>query len=754
MMNAQLEQDWIKLAAQTYSDRDVEKAFLDQAYMFIENKAKPLMEAPHRLGFEIVFKNDANSKMAGIFAFRVVEELLYAPVFFINGSIKGTDLLYRHKTKSFVPNTSEWASYIIGLYTSESGGPIDKRDTQHVNETMSFRKLSYPPQYSQGFKFASYQEIADLNPGLPSAKDMYMEILDKTQEVLNERKEASFLRKFILEDGGFNAIEKLANSIDADEEFAGNMAYYVGAENFLPKEMIQQRKSASTKHEVKLHIGALHKSASAGAKEDGYSFEDNRPDGMKVKTVYESGAVAGVDGWGVYDILTTTGKPEKCLVATSNHMNLQYPRSSEEDYLWETPTSGRGGRPNRNIEVWVRSLENPMSETNESMSDLVAMSRETVVDGDIPKYLKGKFSDKPSANKIYRMLDISSGPQSGSVSGEFGVLDVSTEEGVTRINVTSVWCIRNKLRDMNDASCSTDDDFQVVVLNPSFAGNDYEANAFHPDKVLFIEVPVERASNGSRKNSFRVASPSSAFQLVESDGIKSASVRLQNGEYVFSDFSGTSGHMGKLASLCTLMGRYGFTEELSRDVVKTASERGFLEFIYPVVKTAHNLSFQDIPDFLEDVDEDFGLPLERPQSITITADSTDPDMPVPRIGDSIRFDNAASIGTRGPNELAQLSESADAPQLFEHGVVGNLINTYDSSLMIDKYLPDLEAGLDKIGRLLFLFYWKPEDFSDLYGENDQATLENMFISNFKSFGDMVLELLKKRKAYVSSVGSA
>ena len=107
--------DWRKNAAATYPDQDVEKAFLDQAYVFIQNKATPLMRDPYRLGFEIVFKNDDNTRMVGIFVFRVDDDLLYAPVFFINGEIKGTDLLYRHATKKFVPLTNDWCLSLIHI---------------------------------------------------------------------------------------------------------------------------------------------------------------------------------------------------------------------------------------------------------------------------------------------------------------------------------------------------------------------------------------------------------------------------------------------------------------------------------------------------------------------------------------------------------------------------------------------------------------------------------------------------------------
>ena len=47
---------------------------------------------------------------------------------------------------------------------------------------------------------------------------------------------------------------------------------------------------------------------------------------------------------------------------------------------------------------------------------------------------------------------------------------------------------------------------------------------------------------------------------------------------------------------------------------------------------------------------------------------------------------------------------------------------------------------------MFLFYWKPEDFAQSFGSDDQAQLENKLVSNFKSYGDLVLELLQKTKA--------
>lgn len=102
-----------KRAAMTaVNDLDVEKAFADQASGFVENKVGDLMGDAHRIGFEIVKKNDDNTRMIGIYAFKVNDNLIFAPVFFINGEIKGP-LLYRCDTKTFIPANKDWSSYLI-----------------------------------------------------------------------------------------------------------------------------------------------------------------------------------------------------------------------------------------------------------------------------------------------------------------------------------------------------------------------------------------------------------------------------------------------------------------------------------------------------------------------------------------------------------------------------------------------------------------------------------------------------------------
>jgi hypothetical protein len=93
--------------------------------------------------------------------------------------------------------------------------------------------------------------------------------------------------------------------------------------------------------------------------------------------------------------------------------------------------------------------------------------------------------------------------------------------------------------------------------------------------------------------------------------------------------------------------------------------------------------------------------------------------------------------------VAQQAANAGQKQVFDHATIGGLAHLYDSGTVIDSYIPELMQSLDRLGRILFLFYWKNEEFSERYGTEDLAEMEDMLRGVFKSFGDLVLQLRQK-----------
>lgn len=125
--------NWIQAARQKLAssvpqdDKAVTEAFAQQAYTAIGNRDKEIMRDPYMLGFEIVTKNEENTKLVGAFAFRVADEILLAPVFYLNGQIKGQDLLYRKGVNRFIPNTDKWVSYLLSRGQQGEGRGVDRR---------------------------------------------------------------------------------------------------------------------------------------------------------------------------------------------------------------------------------------------------------------------------------------------------------------------------------------------------------------------------------------------------------------------------------------------------------------------------------------------------------------------------------------------------------------------------------------------------------------------------------------------------
>lgn len=81
--------------------------------------------------------------------------------------------------------------------------------------------------------------------------------------------------------------------------------------------------------------------------------------------------------------------------------------------------------------------------------------------------------------------------------------------------------------------------------------------------------------------------------------------------------------------------------------------------------------------------------------------------------------------------------------VFDHAGIAGLAGTNDVSSMIDTFIPTWIEALDKLGRMIFLFYWKNEDFAERYGSDDIADLEDKLRNVYDKFGELIYELKNK-----------
>tara|TARA_B100002019_G_scaffold293479_1_gene321367 strand:- start:259 stop:2541 length:2283 start_codon:yes stop_codon:yes gene_type:complete len=746
------ENDWRKYAAGTYPDQDVEKAFLDQAYVFIQNKATPLMRDPYRLGFEIVFKNDDNSRMVGIFVFRVDSDLLYAPVFFLNGQINGTDLLYRHNTKKFVPLNNDWCQYLISL-SNYSEGTKSPKDVRSNNKGMNVQELVTPPAY----KSASVKEIWE----------------DMQKVAAEDGEKGSIVKNFIMEDGGYSAVDLLTKKAGSDPKYATHLARHVGIENVMPAELNEETKNKPgvVKQELTYQHGFFgEKYASQGG-----MLTDTRKNLVTKIVTNEGGEEEGKCYGGVrprwehgcYELLHKDGTSGSYKIATIEDSDdvivlsddgwQQVPATSisvvgheKEAGLLRALGFG-GGDPESNARDFLDAdIMDHVKYGPERIKEFGWDTREGIADSFQKDWLDSdnttaEFMEENGLSKdqmveiIENMIAEGLAKQEEKSAGSSEEEEPHMKEGSWYTQVLST-----------DENLKVTEPFQVVEAMDTLSdgverykvkGASGKADwlTFRDDEEkYFLQLP-------QGNDEFKLLDNSNFDQLAKGANLAKVTVAPRGLYYIVQSQEGVSGEMSKLASQLYVMAKFRMDETTAGNIMEKAASGRFTFYYEPIEKKATNLSFEQPPEFYTGFDPDFNMPMEEPQKVTVISDSDEPQDPAQRIGDGMKFDDGAQVGNMNADSLAQLSMDTGKSSLFEHGVVGNLVDTYDSTMLIDKYIPVMEEGLDKIGRILFLFYWKPNDFSRLYGSDDQSGIENKLISNFKSFGDLVLELLKKTK---------
>lgn len=788
-LDTTMDADWRKAAAAAgQTNEDIEKAFLDAAYAAVSNRATPIMRAPYRVGFEIVFKNDDNTRIVGVFVFRVGKELYYAPVFFLNGSIKGTELFYRVNPKRFVPMTHEWVEYLISLSETSEGAGIPISERSKARNQLNLYQIVDPPNSQSSRKFASapltmdaeethkhvaeFVEQADALVKAAICGIVSIKTQEKADEIRKKKtksesetaalsawdnfygpggqfasKESSILRKFIVEDGGRSAMAKLAAACEADPEFA--QALYLGSapENYMP-EIPEQEKQAGSPDLLVLHTGLLYnkgiKSASCSPEElaRGYKFDDFRKESDVNKVVFTQATqeLTSPDQPGIYKVMLNSGEMHEMLCAYYHDIDVAYDGCCPKAVCDSVGYSSRGESQQLClVDLTTRASEDFRSAYKKPMCQFVR----TLDPDKSDRTEGGDIGDaKPKSGKAYRIFNT----KTQTLSDPFYVVSTKDSDGITKCKVSGGYRLS---------------DVQEIVINPDYHGMDEKQKVFG-SCCRFVEVATKKVTDngpcGGRELQFdhelNLGDQHALNRMIFESGFKQASVKKRNAAWLVQLDGRWHGEFTKLAATAFLMTRCDLTEAAADKLV--AEAKGDFYFEPKLTKSGMNIRFNQWPDFYESTNSDYNVLQEPQNQWMIRADADRPIIERNRIGDKYSGGSAnqdsTPMNTASPVELYQSSQERGVGKMFEHGVVATLVNTYDSMAMLDKYMPDLEQALDRLGRILFLFYWKPEDFVQAFGSDDQSQLENKLISSFRSYGDLVLELLKKNQS--SQQGSA
>lgn len=146
-------------------DGQFEQAFSNLAHAFLKDKAPSLLD--YEVGFQLMERNDENTKAVGVFGFKVGPQWLYAPMFFISGDLKGHELLYIKAQDQFVPLKENWLNYLLQRRPNVLGRDVQPNLQQLGVLGPDLQAFSRSPtKFGSHVKVADAQIPADMVPGM------------------------------------------------------------------------------------------------------------------------------------------------------------------------------------------------------------------------------------------------------------------------------------------------------------------------------------------------------------------------------------------------------------------------------------------------------------------------------------------------------------------------------------------------------------------------------------------------------------
>jgi hypothetical protein len=787
-----------------------EQAFSSLAYAYIQDKAPRLLD--FIVGFQLVDRNQDNTKAIGVFGFQYGKQWLYAPVFFLNGDLKGHELLYIKNQDAFVPMKENWVNYLLSKKPHVLG-ERSPRDTWQLGGLQpNIDRLSQPPQTKSGSdRFAEIVKIGmarglDVAPwavdfrslaaacSIKSARFLYRNLPDRDRafsmaKVASNPVAAAFaglsldLPDFLASNvniarGALHAYQSLPGIKAAMDRFYGPEIFVEIGTRFKRAALDAQNSLVTSATTVKRASDSLldDESADPGKVEiivrDNVSVTENGPqltddekgqllrDGLLIKDHRRGDQVSvayntqvqqtliNPDESGIYEVLEKPAKFSRMLVVVAPYTN-----AVREKYV-TVVRLGEGGKAARNFHktnIWTKEVESPekFREWFDGLSDSASLKKDgryLAVDsqgnGTTPFYVKEVLDSEDGVKRLM----------------------VSFDDGMPHSQPKPPGGSRTSRCYGSDEYVSTWNAKMVINNKPGSKLRAVGGELFVPENFKFLTLKKPSGGSGcgcsmcvsssGDKNSLEPIEPGNISDIQLMFTTKTARLKLYGDphEVVISSEKQGQARMSWNSALVHMIKHHGFSEKAAREMLKTAQARTQAVYRvkyaygYPRETTGPGPSapaMEPPPTGTESTGRgSVNAIYPHEQSIPVEglqASLTDPSVYDPH-----------NLPDENTMALAQQAGQTGQKEVFDTAMLSGMLKSVRQDSIVDKHLGDLMKALDRLGRLLFLFYWHGEEFEDRYGRQDMPELEDSIRNSFETLGEVTLFL--KEKTIESSIG--
>lgn len=782
------------MAVPTSTDSNFERTFADIAYARMRDKAPSLLD--HLVGFQIIDKDDEETHAVGVFAFKVGKEWVYAPVFFINGELKGYELMYIKSQDAFVPLVEQWVNYVLNRRPAVLGEQEDKPRNELPLRQPDFDVFARSPYI--GSKWAgqfrpSYNQIVEkISPDYHA----FVQVFRPEQWPNTNKKFASLNTRFTIPGAlkvlGKQAMINLVETMKHDQKFANSiLSHYdfrdiaktaeeeakttVEVTNYdsaIPepgkkpkdkqKRLTPEEQDAKGREEQLLNELApaipLHKGAmviTRGDRELVASLNDEERSALlcrkflvkdarvedeqsKLYTTQVSQSVQSPDQNGIYEVLGSSGGKRKMLVA---------PKILRSDNI-----ESREGL------TLVVDLDNKAF-GNFYNTDILAGQQ--YGNKEWESFL-GSCVDPQSVKPGSKLLLVS--PR-GEVTAPFEIRSkTENNEGQVEVDVSFCYCPAPRSSSAAGLGCmrtSAGDSYSEPIDALVFTGKETPAGFKQIGRSLFVpkgirafvlEEPPKKddpcpSLHGSSRGTLDIGNINEFWQQLHKEsqakGSRVREFRLLTDGIVFrTEVNGLQSQpFSKVACIKHLVEEAGLNGADSEFLVKEARPRQSVKYFLKLAQGYSGYGNGDVPMqgyFPEPpmgTEKGIMAPVMYPQTALQNLGNIDPYNR--QLYRDFRYldDNA--------RDQANMASQQGQKEVLDTSVISGLVKTMDTDNAVDGYIGDLLLGLDRIGRILFMFYWHYDKFKERYGQQDLPELEDNLRNVFTNLGELTLFLKQK-----------
>jgi hypothetical protein len=692
----------------TTSEVSLESTFSDLAFARLRDKANALMD--YLLGFQMLKADEDGSRAVGIFGFEIDQAIFYVPVFFLNGEIKGPDSIYSVESDLFCPIQEEWVNLIIHRAAPRLG-ESDSRSKQE-----------------RGVRTPNYTRLNQIPGGLHKLSSTLMGMPDRQVPSLPEAV------------AGLGLTGQLHDLCVRYPKLAEAISKYYDLIEFAPKVAAQSDKPKERDLVLVTNtsdpgVDELTDKQREDVLVGGVAVIDKRPQtGLSI--VYTTQTIQSFTTptkGGMYDVVMCDGSIQKMIIG-SDHNHEQEAFCYEVDggrhgFLTRTRVNCRREYSDQEYREALDKVADPLDKVR--VNDVVVLlstTGESTGRMRIKNVIEG--ADGHTVLKVDQWYGgtCASSPAVGWGPEQRRKGEATAYPGAGWTYPAADWRIEEVLIAKTGGGNARYYKNRLVVGDKHFRAIKVDRYRTSDNHYPVIETEKEVLRNSDLGDHSTI--------MVQLEKI-AAPVKIwrDSSELVIRDQFGTNS-FGKVAALKYLLEQHKMGEQDAKVLVKSASTDPASYWVKYAAETLQ------MPDLYDQAQGAGFMSAHHPEQVPVNA--TQRATPENNY-DFYRYNSPFAGADDEVSSVDAVDHAAQIGQkdVFDAAALSSLIKSHAPTELVDRYMPTIVAGMDKLGRLLFLVHWHYEEFEERYGENELAEFIDELRDTFNNLGSVVITLKKR-----------